>query len=1162
MRIDQLKLLAYGPFSGEVLDFSAGQQGLHLVYGPNEAGKSTTLAAIEALLFGMASGKTLDFLHPQADLRIGATLRQGKETLEVVRRKGKAGSLRAGNDKETIEPEVLSRFLGSIDGTTFRQRFGIDYAELVAGGEQVVAGKGEIGNLLFAAGTGLSNLKTIIASLDKTSAELFTARGTKPVLNKLISERDGAIKKRKADELSSAVFESKLHAVEEQQQKLKTLTQSIIELQDQQRQLDAIRLAKTDIQQEKKINDDLAYHRVQKTPHLSEGFSDQRIALSTQMAKLEAAQQSLEEQKKRIEEELAGLVPSPQLTLQGNAIDRLRERQGSVTKALQDRPALAAALDANNKQHEEALRSLGLSEAGYTPLSNPDRAVLMELLEQYSKLSLRQEAQKEALADLEKQYQQHADKGEASQSTAEFDALQVAVRGASLLRGTASEMQSLRAQIEKESHDIQLSLRQLRPWKGELEDLSQLSLPSDDTLRLHESRLKATTQDLKDGEEELRKLQTQLELVAIDIEHLQVQGKVKSEADLLALRNQRNRLWKELCETERAAPAEKAAVEAAMLQADEVADWLRLHSTEVAKLQALEKERKRLETQQNASSTRVKELKAESDEAHKQWQNVLSSLGQLLFDPTELREWRRCAISIQQRLPVLAEKRSKLKSQSEELLLCLRKLQAAIGATTSVESNESANPETGFAILLDQAEQRLSQLQTLKKGQDKRQTLLTEKERQIEAQKKQLGTIELELNQWKEAWEAALKRMPLGSAKLPVEVKTILAEHERILRLQADIEDKTGRIAGIDRDASQFQSDLSSILSNLAVDLCELPPSQALAELEQRRQAAKRVEERIGVETKRRDEVSQRLTDTQRQLQETVAQLKKLCQEAKCSTIEELAQVEKRAADLRHLEEERGQIRSRLSALCGGVALDDFISLANRQTLEELNDKLLSFKTDLDLLQSQRDQAQRQLALLQDELGRLGKSSTAAEAEQESELLLRQIQDQAEEYSKHRIAMFLLQKTIERYREKNQGPVLKRASELFSQLTLQSFAGLHPDVDDSGNTVLKGARGDGKFVEVGQMSEGTCDQLYLALRLASLEYYLEQHQSLPLVIDDLLINFDDARCLAALRILLELSQKTQIIFFTHHEHLLSLAKDNLPAKELFTHYMPERTLRA
>jgi uncharacterized protein YhaN len=76
------------------------------------------------------------------------------------------------------------------------------------------------------------------------------------------------------------------------------------------------------------------------------------------------------------------------------------------------------------------------------------------------------------------------------------------------------------------------------------------------------------------------------------------------------------------------------------------------------------------------------------------------------------------------------------------------------------------------------------------------------------------------------------------------------------------------------------------------------------------------------------------------------------------------------------------------------------------------------------------------------------------------------------------------------------------------------------------------------------MSDGTADQLYLALRLASLEQYLMANEPLPFVVDDILLRFDDDRALATLGVLVELAKKTQVLFFTHHKHLLELVKNS------------------
>jgi uncharacterized protein YhaN len=80
------------------------------------------------------------------------------------------------------------------------------------------------------------------------------------------------------------------------------------------------------------------------------------------------------------------------------------------------------------------------------------------------------------------------------------------------------------------------------------------------------------------------------------------------------------------------------------------------------------------------------------------------------------------------------------------------------------------------------------------------------------------------------------------------------------------------------------------------------------------------------------------------------------------------------------------------------------------------------------------------------------------------------------------------------------------------------------------------------------MSSGTRDQLYLALRLASLERYMESAESMPFIVDDILVDFDDVRSEAALRKMSDLSKKGQVILFTHHARVVEQAQAILPDK--------------
>jgi len=122
--------------------------------------------------------------------------------------------------------------------------------------------------------------------------------------------------------------------------------------------------------------------------------------------------------------------------------------------------------------------------------------------------------------------------------------------------------------------------------------------------------------------------------------------------------------------------------------------------------------------------------------------------------------------------------------------------------------------------------------------------------------------------------------------------------------------------------------------------------------------------------------------------------------------------------------------------------------------------------------------------------------------------------------------------------------MLAVASGIFAKLTLGSFERLSVDYEGK-QPRLQGRRPDGEVVDIEGLSDGTRDQLYLALRLAALETHLDKAHALPFIADDLFINYSDGRSRAGLAALGELSRKTQVIFLTHHEHLIPVVEEVL-----------------
>jgi uncharacterized protein YhaN len=272
-----------------------------------------------------------------------------------------------------------------------------------------------------------------------------------------------------------------------------------------------------------------------------------------------------------------------------------------------------------------------------------------------------------------------------------------------------------------------------------------------------------------------------------------------------------------------------------------------------------------------------------------------------------------------------------------------------------------------------------------------------------------------------------------------------------------------------------------------------------------------------------------------------------------------LPTAETRSAKRKELTNELSVADEQLGGLAGGAALDDFVADANQQDADQVKATMDRLSDEIGQLEKEKSEVSETIGAERTELGRMDGSGQAAEAQEQVEHLLARVRGDAEQYIRLKVASAVLRKSIERFREQSQGPVLQRASELFGELTLGSFSGLRADYSDKGDAVLVGVRPDGqRTVGVDGMSEGTCDQLYLALRLSLLESYLAHNEPIPFIVDDILIMFDDDRAVAALKALARLSEHTQVIFFTHHEHVVQLARENLDHDVLFTYTLDHR----
>jgi uncharacterized protein YhaN len=269
----------------------------------------------------------------------------------------------------------------------------------------------------------------------------------------------------------------------------------------------------------------------------------------------------------------------------------------------------------------------------------------------------------------------------------------------------------------------------------------------------------------------------------------------------------------------------------------------------------------------------------------------------------------------------------------------------------------------------------------------------------------------------------------------------------------------------------------------------------------------------------------------------------------------ELESAEQRSARAAELDAALLQLDSELLSACDGRDAEQ-ITAELDASLDEVRARLVEIDERLDGLDEERHHVTQQLGSLRGGLSRLHETHAASDAAVDAASQLEEVRALCQRYVRMRLSASVLKREIEQYRERHRTPLLQVAAELFAQITLGMYIRLDVDSGERDEPVLVCVRHDQARLTVPALSTGTRDQLYLALRLASIQHLSTQRELMPLVLDDILVHFDDDRARAALIALADFSAVTQVLFFTHHERLCELARVALPPERVRIHRLP------
>ncbi|MCU0893120.1 MAG: AAA family ATPase [Rhodospirillales bacterium] len=1155
MKIERLSLARYGRFTDQDIELNGDGGGtcLHVLLGANEAGKTTALNAITDLLFGIDERTSYAFRHGYKDLRIGAMLRAADgRTLAIRRRKGRQNTLLDEVDRP-LDESVLAKILGGADRALFTGLFGLTHASLRAGGEEMLQADGDLGRMLFEAGSSLAGAVRVLDDLEAEAAALFTPRrsAAKPFY---VADDARIAAERRVSELTLRFddWRQTERDLADTETALSHLCARLKRLEERRALLERIRRTKPRLESLREVEAELL--RLADAPALPE---DARERLEEARRILDVARARLERESAAAaaaRRECALLVIPETLLAEADEVQRLYERRGAVLTGRETLRELGFRREALRDELRRMYRGLGGGtnvEAQQDPPCDMTLAELRRLIVEDEDLCKRLadigERQAKAAAELAAAEAELA----AAAAPPDLTRLELALAQAQCAGGLEAEL----AQAEQAAADAEArlgaTLAGLRLWQGDADALAALSVPEHETvvrfdqeIREAHTLLVRRRDSLAAVREEEAKLKDELAAVA-DGEAL------PTAAALGAAREHRDQGWSlirrvfvdgeavDADEIEAFAPRPRLVerFERAMHNADALVDRRQQHAERIARHDQLVAARAAAAARHAEHEARVADAERNLATLQGSWRALWQAVGIQAATPREMDRWLGRREDVLHSREAARDAAQRARGMRDRLLRERRELSAVL-ACAGAEPSATAR----FAALLEEARFRLDAGRAAEQVRVALRQKCKSQAAALQGELARRGALGEQRAIWSLRWAEALAQARLPQGASPAAAATALALWDEIRRTLADLVEVDGRICRIENEAATFAAEASRLLAQVCPDLAAAEPAAAIHAAFQRLQLA------------RRD--AQKHQDLQQRIQaalaaagaaaadagEAQAAIDRLKERAGCSEEDQLAAAIDRSRRKAMLEAGADGLKREILADADGRSFGEAAAEAAGVDADGCQGELAALAPAMDELFAECQWLAARKQDLAQKRRQMAGAHGAAEAEQARRNALADLEDVSERWLVLKTAAFLLNRGVEQFRREQQGPLLARAEALFRALTLDSFIRFQIDYDETDKPCLLGVRGDGSTCPTAGMSDGTRDQLFLALRLAAVERYLADAEPLPFVADDLFVHFDDARASAGLESLVALGEKTQVLLFTHHRHLAELAR--------------------
>lgn len=1147
MRLKRLDLTAYGKFTGAVLDFGEAKPGtpdLHVVYGLNEAGKSTAFSAYLDLLYGIHPQSPYAFKHPYDAMEIGAALEFDGATHELVRRKLKSNSLldRRG---QPVSEALLSGALGGIGREAYRTMFSLDDQSLKDGGKAIEQSKGDLGELLFSASAGLADVSRALSAAREEAGLIHKKKGRTTRLAQA-RQQLAALKEKRAElDVQASAYATLVTAEKQAAKAYEEAASALSGLR--QRQASVTRLLRALPLQRSLAQVDRALLAFADLPRVSKDLAGLVPQLIREEARIEAQAASLSQARARIVAALEGLTVDDGLLSLESRFTELQDLRARDYTARLDLPSRRAALEAKRTELSLLLKTLAAA-----PDAKPESLIIAaecagrirDLIERRSGIEAALETTGREIeriaAEEEALLQKRARLGESKGPAPQWRRLEQAFNAASrsdLTVRIGLEQRGL-SRLDKGLAEALAALPD--PFR-DIASLRALSLP--DRRRIEDWRLEAgqIARTISSHHDRLQDMERQITPLATRLSAMQRQVETVSDLSAETARQARDASW----EAHRGAlsPETASRFEAAMRADDHVTALRLARASELAEIRqlaeqlavqqaTLEQEKTRLGTAEAAATALSERINALLPPGPP---NSAQTLEDQLMQLQDFIARRQAALEA-------ADEREAAAAQLHTLIADEDALFAALTAALAEAGLPSAADRTG---LLDRAEEALHAQKLA--AEEAERLLRAEAELAARRTERRLDRQAAERadQDWQAAWAKTLGETWLSPGSEPAAIRALLDALAALPGLMRELDDLGRRVAAMEEDRANFATVLAALCgkanrpSSPETMLADDEALQA-AFREAKAAAERRSNLNRDLEQLDKDAIDLRDAETRH-----AAERDRLTRLLGCETLDALGERLDAIAERDRLEEQRaGLSRQLLEDLRVSTEEEAFAVLAHVDA-DSLESEAAALADSIEAQEARARDLFAEQTRARDRLDAVGGDGLVAALEAEKATRLLEIEEMALTYLKLQTGVLAAEGALELYREKHRSAMMRRASEAFSQMTRGDYSGLSARLDKE-REILIGIARDGASKPSDTMSTGTRTQLYLALRLAGYEEFAALRPPVPFIADDIMETFDEPRSEEVFRLFGSMAGLGQVIYFTHHRHLCDLAGATVP----------------